>query len=118
MQQPGYGAPERRQSLFPFIWIILGLPEVLLALRFGLKLIGANPDGAFTGFIYRLTGLFIAPFLGLISTRISGETVLEVTTLVAMAVYAQLFCAIVTVSLIFTNRFNARMATHTMRPGA
>jgi hypothetical protein len=118
MQRKRCAASERRLSLFPFIWVILGLPEVLLALRFGLKLMGANPGGGLTGFIYGLTGLFIAPFARLISTRIAGETGLEVATLLAMAVYAQLFWAIATITLILTHRFYARTGTRTMRTDA
>ena len=40
--------PEREQRIFTFkatqlIWLLLGILEALIALRIGLKLIGANP---------------------------------------------------------------------------
>jgi uncharacterized membrane protein len=126
-QQPGYAATEqvtrdvaaeRQLVLFQFtriIWTILGILEVLLALRFGLKLIGANPDSGFAVFMYGLTGVFTAPFTGLVATWVSGEIVLEVTTLIAMAVYALLFWGVVRLIPIITDRARARTVTRTTR---
>ena len=124
-QQPGYAATEkvtrdvaaeRQLVLFQFtriVWTILGILEVLLALRFVLKLIGANPNSGFAVFMYGLTGLFTAPFTGLVSTWVSGETVLEVTTLIAMAIYALLFWGVVGLIPILTDRARARTVTRT-----
>lgn len=126
-QQPGYAATEkvtrdvaaeRQMALFQLtriIWTILGILEVLLALRFGLKLIGANPDSGFAVFMYGLTGLFTAPFTGLVSTWVSGQTMLEVTTLIAMAIYALLFWGIVRLIPIVTDRARARTVSVTTR---
>jgi uncharacterized membrane protein len=126
-QQPGYAATqqvtrdvaaERRLGLFQvtrIIWTLLGLLEILLALRFGLKLIGANPDSGFAVLIYGLTGVFTAPFTGLVATWFSGETVLEVTTLIAMAVYALIFWGVVRVIPIITDRPSARTVIRTTR---
>jgi uncharacterized membrane protein len=127
-QHPGYAATEqttrdvaaeRRQSLFQvnrILFTILGVLEVLLALRFGLKLIGANPESGFAVFMYGLSGLFTAPFTGLISTWSSGEIILEVTTLIAMLVYALIFWGVVyRVLPIFTDRISARTVTRTTR---
>jgi hypothetical protein len=100
-----------RPGLFPFpwsVWAILGLPEVVLALRFVLKLMGANPNSGFTILIYGLTERFTSLFTGLVTRSISGEADFEIATLIAMAIYAQLFCGIVTVSLILTDRFRTR----------
>ena len=126
-QQPGYAATEkvtrdaaaeRQLGLFQFtriIWTILGILEVLLALRFGLKLIGANPESGFAVFMYGLTGVFTAPFTGLVATWVSGEIVLEVTTLIAMAVYALFFWGVVRLIPIITDRARARTVTRTTR---
>jgi uncharacterized membrane protein len=126
-QQTGYAATEkvtrdvaaeRQMRLFQFtriVWTILGVLEVLLALRFVLKLIGANPNSGFAVFMYGLTGLFTAPFTGLVSTWSSGETVLEVTTLIAMAIYALLFWGVVSLIPILTDRARARTVTRTTR---
>jgi uncharacterized membrane protein len=126
-QQPGYAATEqvtrdvaaeRQLVIFQFtriVWTILGILEVLLALRFVLKLIGANPNSGFAVFMYGLTGVFTAPFTGLVSTWVSGETVLEVTTLIAMAIYALLFWGVVRLIPILTDRARARTVTRTTR---
>jgi len=83
-QQPGYAATEqvtrdvaaeRRQGLAlitRIIWSILGLLEILLGLRFMLKLIAANPDSGFAAFIYGITRPFVAAFESLIGTPASG----------------------------------------------
>ncbi len=120
-EEPGYAATEqvtrdvaaeRRMSLFQvvrIVWAILVLLEVLLGLRFMLKLIAANPDSGFAVFIYGVTGVFVAPFTGLIGTPTSGGTILEATTLIAMAVYALLFWGIVSVVRIAADRPVSRM---------
>jgi hypothetical protein len=61
--------------------------EALLAFRFVLKLLGANPDAGFTNFIYGVTYVFAAPFLNVFGmTQVAGS-VFEWTTLLAMFVY-------------------------------
>lgn len=98
-QHPGYEATERvthdyaaerRLGVFQMtrlLWAGLGLLEIALLLRVLLKLIGANPDNGFTMLIYAFTLLPTAPFTDLTPTWVSGETILEVSTLIAMAVY-------------------------------
>ena len=67
-EQPGYAATEqvtrdvaaeRRQRVFQIdriMWTILVMLEILLGLRFMLKLIAANPNSGFSVFIYGITG--------------------------------------------------------------
>ena len=70
------------------IWYILGIIETLLAFRFVLKLLGANPGAGFTSFIYNATYPFAAPFLSVFrSSRPLEGSVFEWTTLLAMLVY-------------------------------
>lgn len=70
------------------VWAILGIIEVLLAFRFILKLLGANPAAGFTNFIYDVTYIFAAPFLAVFrSTQIVQGSIFEWTTLLAMLVY-------------------------------
>lgn len=126
-QQPGYiateqvtrdVAAERRQWVMQatrIIYAILGILEILLGLRFVLHLIGANPDSGFATFIYGITGVFVAPFNGLIGTPASGATTFEITTLIAMAVYALLFWMIVRVIRIVADRPSARTVTRSTR---
>jgi len=69
------------------VWYILGVLEVLLAFRFVLKLLGANPGAGFSSFIYTVTYPFAVPFLNVFRiTQVAGSTV-EWTTLLAMFVY-------------------------------
>lgn len=126
-QQPGYAstqqvthdaAAERRMQTFQIsriVYTILGLLEILLGLRFVLKLIAANPDSGFGSFIYGITNVFVAPFVGLTATPASGGTVLEVTTLIAMAVYALLAWLIVRGIAILTDRPSARSESRTVQ---
>ena len=126
-QQPGYVATEqvthdvaaeRRQGLFQvtrIVYTILGILEILLGIRFVLHLIAANPASGFATFIYGITGVFVAPFNGLIGTPASGGMTFEVTTLIAMAVYALLFWVIVRVIRIVADRPRARIVTRSTR---
>ena len=126
-QQPGYAATEqvtrdvaaeRRLVLFQvtrIVWTILGILEILLGLRFMLKLIAANPNSGFAVFIYGITKPFLAPFTALVGTPQSGGTILEVTTLIAMAVYALFFWGVVRVIQIVADRPSARTVTRSVR---
>ncbi|MBE3050488.1 YggT family protein [Candidatus Bathyarchaeota archaeon] len=85
--------PERERRIFTFkatqlVWLFLGILEALLALRFFLKLIGANPESPIAVFIYGFTSLFLFPFAGLTGTPAAGGMVLEISTVIAMVVYA------------------------------
>ncbi len=75
-----------------FIWYILGVIEILIGLRFVLKIFGANPFSGFVDFIYNVTGVLTAPFDNIfgVSTTTSGtvRSVFEPSILVAAAVYA------------------------------
>ena len=69
------------------VWYLFYLIETLLLFRFLLRLIGANPEAAFTQFIYALSFPFAGPFLYVVrSTQVSGS-VFEWTTVIAMIVY-------------------------------
>lgn len=84
---------DREGRIFTFkviqlIWLLLGILEVLIALRIGLKLIGANPASPIVAFIYGFTHLFLFPFAGMIASPSSGSTVLELSSVFAMLAYA------------------------------
>jgi hypothetical protein len=69
------------------VWYIVGLLETLLAFRFVLKLLAANPSAGFSSFIYNVSYPFAAPFLNVFNvTKVEGS-VFEWTTLLAMFVY-------------------------------
>lgn len=126
-QQPGYAATEQvtrdvaaeRRLRFlqvdRIMYTLLGILEILLGLRFVLKLIGANPASGFTVFIYGITGLFMSPFNAIIGTPTFGGSSFEVTTLIAMAVYALLFWVLVRVLEVATSQTTARTVTRSTR---
>jgi hypothetical protein len=71
------------------IWYVAGVLLILLAFRFVLALLGANPNNAFASFIYDASHPFVAPFFGLFGYNMQyGVSKFEIYTLVAMAVYA------------------------------
>lgn len=91
--------PEREQRIFTFritqlIWLFLGILEALIALRIGLKLIGANPESPIVALIYGLTFFFLFPFEGMIATPTAGRMVLELSSLFAMLIYALIAWAV------------------------
>jgi uncharacterized membrane protein len=129
-RQPGYAATEqvvrdvaaeRRLGMYQInriLWSLLAFLEILLAFRFVLRMIGANPDSGFAVLMYGITGLFVAPFNGLIGTPTSGGSALEVTTLIAMAVYALVFWGFTYVLKMVLERPRARSFTRTTREQA
>ena len=88
---------ERRILTFKatqFVWLLFGILEALIALRIGLKLIGANPASPIAAFIYGVTSLFLFPFTGLTGTPAAGGMVLEISSVIAIVVYALIAWAI------------------------
>lgn len=87
-----YGQKKKLYHTYQILWYVLGLIEILLAFRFVLKMLGANPEAGFAQFVYSITVPFAGPFAGLFgaSTSQGVETVAEFewSTLVAAAVYA------------------------------
>lgn len=69
------------------IWLIMLFVEALIGLRVGLIALAANPNSAFVNFIYDVSYPFVAPFSGLVSDRVINDGSLEISSLVAMAVY-------------------------------
>jgi hypothetical protein len=99
--------PEREQRILTFkatqlIWLLFGILEALIALRIGLKMIGANPDSPIVALIYGFTYLFLFPFTGLVGSPTAGNMVLELSSMFAMLIYGLIAWAVVrTVSLVF-----------------
>ena len=70
------------------IWLMIGILEAAFALRILLKLIAANPSSPIAALVYTFTGLFLIPFSGLTVTPSVGGMVLEISTFIAMLIYA------------------------------
>jgi hypothetical protein len=82
---------EQRQTLqwvTALISFFFSVVEGLIGLRILLKLIDANATNAFASFIYGITARFVAPFAGLVGNPTIDGYALEVTSLVALIVYA------------------------------
>ena len=75
-----------------FLWVL----EITLMLRFMLKLIGADPNNLFAGFLYALTDILTFPFLGIVKSPSvhPPNQAFEFSTLIAMAVYFLVFFAL------------------------
>ena len=84
---------EQRVATFKatqLIWLLLGLLEGVLALRFVFKFIGVNAANAFATLLYSVTHFFVAPFASLTGAPAAGGMVLEISSVIAMVVYALL----------------------------
>jgi hypothetical protein len=78
-----------KKSTFPFdqiIWYVTGVVQVLLAIRFIFKMLGANTVG-FVEFAYSITDPLAVPFIGIFNVSTSGKYIIEWSTIIAMIVY-------------------------------
>jgi hypothetical protein len=71
------------------VYFLFGVLELLLAVRVILHLVGANMGNGFANFINVLSAPFVALFTSLLQNPALSETsVLEITTIIAMVVWA------------------------------
>ena len=83
------GTADATHTATNVVWYVAGVLLVLLAFRFVFMLLGANQANEFANFVYTISYPFAAPFFGLFGYTINyGVSQLELSTLVAMAVYA------------------------------
>ena len=81
---------EKKKTIFrstQVIWYVLGFIETLLVFRIFLKMLGANSSIGFTNFIYSLTSPLASPFNGILGLSISGNSIIEWSTIIASIVY-------------------------------
>ena len=69
------------------VYFVASAIALVILMRFALLLLGANPDNAFANFVYGVSGVFVAPFNTLFGEPAFGNSVLEISSLVAIAVY-------------------------------
>ncbi len=112
---PYAGRRESAYRLRQGIYILFGFIEVLLAIRFILRLFGANAQAGFAQLIYGVTGPLVAPFQGLFGTVQSDASVLESASLVALVVYALVAWLIVKVAWLAFGETRSATATTTRR---
>ena len=98
------------------IYFVLGVLEVILLLRLIFRLLGASQSSDFVMFLYNLSHVFVAPFNGIFNDQAPGRSVFEISTLVAMVVYALVAWGIVALgNLIFAPKYSGRQSTTTTR---
>ncbi len=93
------------------IFLLFGILEALLGIRFVLGLLAANPAAGFAQLIYGLTNPFLAPFVGLFGQPNFEGMVFEWNALVAILVYVLL--AGLLVKLVAFTMGNRRGDTYT-----
>ncbi len=77
-------------------YFIVGVIIAFIGVRFVLLLLAANQGSAFVDFIYGVSGFFVAPFYGIFgNTPQFGASVVDVSSVVAIIVYALVAWAIV-----------------------
>lgn len=69
------------------VWFIVGFINVIIALRFAMLLLGANRGAGFTDFIYSLSAPFVSPFVGIFGEPVYGQSVFEVSSILAIVIY-------------------------------
>ena len=72
------------------VYWVFGLIEGLIAIRFLLKALGANPSAGFAQFIYGITNGLVSPFVNLFANPTYQGTTFELSSLIAFIVYALL----------------------------
>ena len=70
------------------VYFVFGAIEVVLGLRFVLRLLGANPEAGFVQLVYSIAAPFMAPFEAVFSTPQVEGAVFDWSVLLAIAVYA------------------------------
>jgi YGGT family len=70
------------------VWLLTGVVDALIAIRFVFKLLAASSQASFVTFIYNLTQIFVAPFHGIFNTAANGRNVFEPESLVAIVIYS------------------------------
>lgn len=84
------------------VWFIVGIIDVLIAIRFVLKLLGASTASPFVTFMYGVTAPLVAPFNGIFGAGAQGSYVLEPASLVAIVIYALIGWGLVTLIKLVT----------------
>ena len=100
------------------VWLVAGVLDALIAIRFVLLLVGADAAVGFAKLIYGITAPFVAPFLGLFGRATSYDGAAQAGTvqfeaLVAIVVWTLIAWMIVKVAqlMLGTNRNRGTVVT-------
>jgi YggT family protein len=86
------------------LYLLAGIVEALIITRVALKLLAANTAVGFVRFVYGISAPLVAPFSGIFPTPVSNANVLELSSLLAMAVYGLIAWGIVSFIFILGRR--------------
>ena len=70
------------------VYLVFGMICGLLLIRLVLKLLGANPHAPFAGWTYGVSDFFLAPFHNVLPAIGNRQSLLEMSVVVAILVYA------------------------------
>jgi hypothetical protein len=91
------------------VWLVYAfalIAIVIATLAFFLQLFGANPSSGFAQWVYRSAARVTAPFRGIFPSHVNGNSVLDVSLLFAIIMYA-LFALLVHVLIDYIDRRRA-----------
>lgn len=99
------------------IYFLVGALEVLLLMRFVFRLLGADASSGLVNFIYGLSSPFVVFFNGILSDyKLTSTSVLELSTLIAMALYALLTWGVIALlDALFTPNPSSRQVISSTR---
>jgi hypothetical protein len=69
------------------VWFLAGVVDVVVGLRFLLKLLGASLEAPFVSLVYGASEPLVGPFHGIFPVSGRGAFVFEPAALVALAIY-------------------------------
>ncbi|HYU64112.1 MAG TPA: YggT family protein [Verrucomicrobiae bacterium] len=98
------------------IYLVFGVIDGLLLIRVALKLLGANSAAGFSRWTYGVTDVLLAPFRNLLPTIGTEQSVLEMSVIVAILVYALIGWALARLMAILFFR-NITVSTRSGRLG-
>jgi uncharacterized protein YggT (Ycf19 family) len=99
------------------VYLVFGVIDGLLVIRLLLKLLGANPHAGFASWTYSVTDLFLGPFKNLLPTIGNEQSILEMSVVVAILVYALLAWAIARlVEIVFYRNVTVSKRSGGLRP--
>lgn len=95
------------------VFFAFGAVEVLLAVRFVLKLLGANAGAGFVQLVHGVSDVFMSPFNAILGVTKAAGATFEWSSLVAIAVYALVAWGIVALVRAVSPRSSANTVERT-----
>ena len=84
------------------VGFVAGVVNVLIAVRFVLRLLGASTESAFVNAVYAVSAPLVAPFHGIFGDSASNGSYFETAALVAIIVYALIAWGLIVLVRILT----------------